>query len=80
MGPGTLMEEQRGHPLHRGTLMPWGGGGGEAQASRGTTARAGEERPPWTRFHVLSAHQGEPLTMMCLKHPTEGSRNVAQPS
>lgn len=28
MGPGTLMEEQRGHPLHRGTLMPWGGGGG----------------------------------------------------
>ena len=30
MGPGTLMEEQRGHPLHRGTLMPWGGGGGGA--------------------------------------------------
>lgn len=28
MRPGTLMDEQRGHLLHRVTPMPWEGGAG----------------------------------------------------
>ena len=50
----------------------------EAEASQ-DTARVGEECPPWTRFFVFDAHQGENLTMMCLKQPLGGAIDMPEP-